>query len=354
MTAPPTDAVADEGVMLPGTAVDLLMPMAVTVAATGHIRHVGPTLAKLRPDMVLTGRRFLEVFEPRRPRGVKTFDDIRSAAGAPLGLAFRDPPRSTLKGHGHALPGGGMLVNLSFGIGAVEALAAYDLTAADFAPTDLTVEMLYLVEANAAVQADLRRLTLRLDGAKSAAVEQAHSDTLTGLRNRRGLDMALQRRAASREGFALMHLDLDRFKAVNDTRGHAAGDHVLQQVAAILGEETREVDTVARVGGDEFVFLFHRLTDRSRLARIASRLLRRLSQPIEFEGAACEISGSIGIALSQDYPRPDPDRMQQDADAALYRSKRAGRARYAFAGETTTHTPEPVETAATPSASQQG
>ena len=88
------------------------------------------------------------------------------------------------------------------------------------------------------------------------------------------------------------------------------------------------------------------------LALSAYAALLIVGTAIEFEGAACEISGSIGIALSQDYPRPDPDRMQQDADAALYRSKRAGTARYAFAGETTTHTPEPVETAATPSASQ--
>ncbi|WP_425050249.1 diguanylate cyclase domain-containing protein [Psychromarinibacter sp. S121] len=333
----------DGAVVLDADAVDLFMPMSLTVAASGHIRHAGPTLAKLRPDAPLAGRRLLEVFEPRRPRGVGSFADLRAACGAPLVMAFRDQPRTAFKGHGQALPDGGMLINLSFGIGAVEALAAYDLTGADFAPTDLTVEMLYLVEANAAVQADLRRLTLRLDGAKSAAVEQAHSDTLTGLRNRRALDMALQRYAASREAFALMHLDLDRFKAVNDTRGHAAGDHVLQQVAAILREETREADTVARVGGDEFVLIFYRLTERRRLARIASRLLRRLSEPVEYDGARCEISGSIGIALSQDYPRPDPDRMLQDADAALYRSKRAGRARYGFAGEDATHRPEAGE-----------
>ena len=131
-----------------------------------------------------------------------------------------------------------------------------------------------------------------------------------------------------------MHLDLDYFKDVNDTLGHAAGDAVLQNVARILVEETREADTVVRAGGDEFVLIFHRMTDRKRLARVAARLLNRLEQPVMFDGTPCRISGSIGIAVSNDYDGADIDRMQHDADRALYASKNGGRGRFCFTGDT--------------------
>ncbi|MDF0602736.1 GGDEF domain-containing protein [Psychromarinibacter sp. C21-152] len=320
------------GVALDRAALDVLMPMALIVAPTGHVAHAGPTLAKLRPGRALVGARFLELFELRRPRHVSDIAALAVQAGAPMHLAFRDAPRTGFKGHAVPLRGGaGLLVNLSFGIGAVEALGVYDLTGADFAPTDLTVSVLYLAEASAAVQEESRRLTHRLLGAKSAAEEQANTDTLTGLRNRRAMDLVLERCAAGREPFALMHLDLDFFKDVNDRLGHAAGDHVLRAVAAILREETREADTVARAGGDEFVLIFGRLTDRDRLAGIAARLLRRLAQPILFGGTPCRISGSIGIAMSQDYAQPAPERMLHDADMALYSAKNGGRGRHVFA-----------------------
>ncbi len=327
-SAPPVCAV-----VLATDALDRLMPMALIVSSTGHIRHVGPTLARLRPARALAGTRLLEVFELRRPHDVTCFADLVATAGAVLHLRFRDAPATALTGQCVPLAGGaGVLVNLSFGIGAVEALGVYDLTGADFPPTDLTVELLYLAEANAAIRAESLRLTRRLQGARHRAEELSQTDALTGLANRRAMEMVLDRYRAARERFGLMQLDLDFFKQVNDEQGHAAGDEVLRAVAAILREETREQDTVVRAGGDEFVLVFHRLTDAARLAGIARRLLLRLEQPIPYGGAACRISGSIGIVVSTDYAAPDPERMLQDADAALYASKKAGRARYCFAG----------------------
>ena len=151
------------------------------------------------------------------------------------------------------LDGGGVLINLSFGMTVVEAVRDHRLTDADFAPTDLAMELLYLVEAKTAVMQELRDMNRRLEGAKTAAEEQALTDTLTGLRNRRAMDMALSRLMLRGTPFGLMHLDLDFFKAVNDTLGHAAGDHVLRQVARVLRVQMRGGDTVARMGGDEFV-----------------------------------------------------------------------------------------------------
>ncbi|WP_172293456.1 GGDEF domain-containing protein [Pseudoruegeria sp. HB172150] len=314
-------------------ALDAVMPLAVIIDAAGHIIHAGPTLRKLREGVDLRGCGFFHLFALRRPRSITDFTDLATRGGGALQLQFLDPPATAFKGLAVPLrDGAGLLINLSFGIGAVEALGVYDLTSADFPPTDLTVEMLYLVEANAAVQGELRGHNRRLQGARVVAEEQAHTDMLTGLRNRREMDMVLERYTRSRDRFSLMHVDLDFFKQVNDAHGHAAGDHVLQEVAAILVEETRESDTVVRAGGDEFVLIFYRLTDRDRLARIATRLLRRLEQPIAFGERICRISGSIGIAVSQDYESPDAEQMLRDADMALYVSKNAGRARYCFAG----------------------
>src|SRR5690606_16624789 len=119
-----------------------------------------------------------------------------------------------------------MLIDLSFGIAVIEAVRRHDLTATDFAATDLAVEMLYLAEARAAVMRAALSLNDRLRAARREAEALAMRDTLTGLGNRRALDEALQRLIARREPFGLMHLHLDYFKDVNDTLGHAAGDAV--------------------------------------------------------------------------------------------------------------------------------
>lgn len=144
---------------------------------------------------------------------------------------------------------GGAFLNLSFGIGVAEAVRRHALTVEDFAATDLTVEMLYLVEAKTAVMDELRNLNRRLQGAKVAAEEQALTDQLTGLRNRRALDLQMKALIRLGASFGLMHIDLDFFKQVNDTLGHAAGDHVLREVARVLTQETRATDMAARVGG---------------------------------------------------------------------------------------------------------
>ena len=128
-----------------------------------------------------------------------------------------------------------------------------------------------------------------------------------------------------------MHLDLDFFKEVNDTYGHAAGDTVLQRAARVMVAATRERDAVARIGGDEFVLIFPRLVDPDKLAAIAGRLIRGLEEPIAIGDQTCRISASIGIAIRQDSDEAAEDLLHR-ADTALYAAKRAGRGRYRFAG----------------------
>ncbi|MEP2030985.1 MAG: diguanylate cyclase [Paracoccaceae bacterium] len=313
------------------TVLDVLCPMHVTLDATGHIRHAGPTLQKLYTEGDLIGRRFLEVFELNRPRAIATMTELLSVCGVKLHLQFRNAPRTGLKGILVVGPEPDeAIINLSFGISILDGVRDYALTSADFAATDLTVEMLYLIEAKSAAMEASRTLNLRLQGAMIAAEEQAFTDTLTGLKNRRAMDHVLSRMLGSDEPFALMHLDLDFFKAVNDTLGHAAGDHVLQKVARIMVDETRDVDTISRVGGDEFVLIFPGLTDHATLERVALRVISLLEEPIPFEGAMCKISASIGTVLSSDYDDPTAEQLFADADVALYASKHAGRACHRF------------------------
>lgn len=308
-----------------------LNPMFAMIDRTGHIRAVGATLGKLG-GAPLIGCRFLEVFELKRPRGVRTMADLLATSGTKLHLRHREGPQTDLKGILVPLPDGqGAVINLSFGISVLDAVRDYKLTGSDFSATDLAIELLYLVEAKSAAMEASRMLNRRLQGAKIAAEEQAFTDTLTGLKNRRAMDHILGRLIAADLPFALMHLDLDHFKAVNDTLGHAAGDHVLQQVAAIMVEETRTTDVVARIGGDEFVLIFDGVEDRARLDRIARRLIERFEQPMPFGADACRISGSAGTVLSSDpCMSGDPARLLEAADLALYAAKRAGRACHRF------------------------
>ncbi len=307
-------------------ALGALMPMHLLIGADGRILACGPTMQKLMQGKPLLGFDFFDVFEVRRPSGLGSLSALRARSGGRIYLNARTMPATGFRGIAVPLAGGkGMVINLSFGIGLVDAVRDHQLTDADFAPTDLAVELLYVVEAKSAVMQELRDLNLRLQGAKSAAEEQALTDTLTGLRNRRALDLALAVATGGPRPFALMHLDLDFFKAVNDTLGHAAGDHVLRSVARVLTDETRANDTVARVGGDEFVILLPGLTDPTKLEQIGQRIIAKLCEPIPYEGQMCRIAASVGVTYSTAYTHPQSDEMLNDADQALYSAKRAGR-----------------------------
>ncbi|MGV6812941.1 MAG: diguanylate cyclase domain-containing protein [Brevirhabdus sp.] len=316
---------------LTGAVLDQLMPMHIWVSATGGIVRMGPTLRKILRGEVQHGMQVLDVMRVEKPRKVDALDNLFAMAGRKLHVSFQALPGLHFKGALFQLPAGvGGLINLSFGLNVIDAVGRFGLTLKDFAPTDLTVEMLYLVEAKTAAMEESKSLNRRLQDARIEAEEQAFTDTLTGLRNRRALDHVLDRltEAPTEELFGLMHIDLDFFKQVNDTLGHAAGDHVLRHVARILTHETREGDLVARVGGDEFVVIFRDCNDLTLLDGIARRMIEKLEEPIRFEGETCRISASIGTTVSSYYALPRSDEMLNDADQALYASKNKGRAQH--------------------------
>ena len=173
----------------------------------------------------------------------------------------------------------------------------------------------------------LERANRELEKMRGDAERDAVIDELTGLQNRRGLSREIARRRASpRAGAAVLHLDLDRFKQINDTLGHAAGDQILRHAAEILRDNTRANDFIARIGGDEFVIIADFNGDQHAIMDLASRLIRAMRRPIRVEGEICNFGASIGVDLTSDAP--DLGAMVLNADIALYRAKAGGRNRF--------------------------
>jgi diguanylate cyclase (GGDEF)-like protein/PAS domain S-box-containing protein len=155
-------------------------------------------------------------------------------------------------------------------------------------------------------------------------------DSLTGLPNRAlfndRLDQAISHRART-QAIAVYFLDVDRFKRINDSLGHPAGDEVLREVAARVQRMLRPEDTVARFGGDEFTVLCESIGGVLEAVGVADRLQREIAQPLRAGGAELRLSASVGIALVEPGDEADCSRLVEDADAAMYRAKERGGAR---------------------------
>lgn len=170
---------------------------------------------------------------------------------------------------------------------------------------------------------------------EQAAHSLAVTDVLTRLPNRLGFEQALARllerqSRVSDTGFALIMLDLDHFKPVNDTYGHPAGDRLLKLVASMLRQAVREDDICARLGGDEFAILLPSTQNKQAVAVVADKLVKLLNEPIDIgEGITVHISASVGIALF-DQDAEDSKQLVARADEALYAAKAEGRNQYRF------------------------
>jgi diguanylate cyclase (GGDEF)-like protein/PAS domain S-box-containing protein len=169
------------------------------------------------------------------------------------------------------------------------------------------------------------------------ARHQATHDALTELPNRQllleRLEHLLERARQRGHALALCYIDLDGFKGVNDTHGHAAGDRLLREAARRIGDAVREDDVAARLGGDEFVVVLYGVRDELDVATALERLIARLSEPVGVrEGAFATVGASIGVAL---YPRhaQSADQLLSRADDAMYGAKRTGKNRFVFWSE---------------------
>lgn len=314
---------------------DVLCPWYILIDETGRIWRTGAVVKKLNRGQPLTGKHLLSFVDLRRPKALSSMESLLSQTGRKLHLVTQAAPHTELKGVMARLPEGavpgcerGAVLSLSFGISVLDAVRDYGLSANDFAATDLTVEMLYLIEAKSAVMQELRHLNTRLETARTEAEEQAVTDTLTGLGNRRAMEHSLHQLVLRKTGFAMMHIDLDYFKHVNDTYGHAAGDAVLLHVADRLRGVTRIEDTVIRQGGDEFMLVLPGVIDDENVSNLAARLVREIEQPVLFGGQQLNVSASIGISIAKDVSAVIPEVMMEEADTALYAVKERGRHGY--------------------------
>lgn len=194
------------------------------------------------------------------------------------------------------------------------------------------------------ITTDIASIAIEGKRSEEKVLRLAHYDELTGLPNRflynQHLAKSLAYSSRNHTRLAVLFLDLDRFKNINDTFGHDEGDRVLHQVAKRFLTCLRATDTIARVGGDEFILLIDRFTNPRDLGDIADKLLVAAALPFEFHGEECQLSASIGIAT---YPDDggDAQTLMKNADIAMYRAKNKGKNNYQFyASEMNVHTVE--------------
>ena len=211
-----------------------------------------------------------------------------------------------------------------------------ELSQAALAFNDMSIKLKLLDETHQKKDAEILKLnfeleqrvidrTMQLQNVNKQLEHQAMHDALTKLPNRAlfhdRLHNTLMSAKRSGELFALVGIDLDLFKEVNDTLGHHAGDLVLQHVALACNKVLRDSDTVARMGGDEFAILLPKVTDMTRALQVAVRVLEAIREPLVIDGNLIEISASLGIAM---YPQHGDDELEliTHSDAAMYESKR--------------------------------
>ena len=198
-----------------------------------------------------------------------------------------------------------------------------------------TIVLLTLTMFTSAIDARMQSkaadLTKSLQTANSELQQLAFRDALTGLPNRLLFDdrvaLAVERSARDGAGLAVLFVDLDGFKPVNDSFGHRFGDEVLREMARRIAAQARATDTVARVGGDEFVLLLEGRPDTTSAAQLAQRIIDAVTRPVDGEHEV-RLSCSVGVAM---FPSDGPrDQLMAHADAAMYAAKRSGGGSYAF------------------------
>jgi len=166
-------------------------------------------------------------------------------------------------------------------------------------------------------------------GKNDPTAEQANTDPLTGLANRRGVLQKMDAAFRRSQPLALLYIDLDKFKPVNDQYGHEAGDAVLKKVAEIFRACVRDEDTVARLGGDEFIIVLYGLTEREMVEERVKRIMELINEPIWLNDLRIKLGASIGVTVAP-QDGASVEALLQAADETMYAVKKAGRNGYRF------------------------
>lgn len=313
--------------------IDEILPFGGVVHTSGRVLHVSRSLKKVL-SLPQHEADFFDLFQVQTPRRLRKTDQVKDLVDQRVTLSAHTPCDEkplVLRAHLSQWDAEGQVfvLNTSFGINLTEAVDRYQLTDQDFSHADSSIDMLYVLKTQAALLADSHAMAERLKLARDAAEELALSDALTGLPNRRALTQFLDswiEDNRSEQKLAILHVDLDRFKHINDTLGHAAGDQVLMRVSEVLKAQVSAGEMSARIGGDEFVLVL-KADDRtkSQIARLARELTRILSKPFNVGRHNAQVGASIGITLAHSGHDRTVDDYLLEADLALYEVKGNGR-----------------------------
>ncbi len=319
----------------------LAFPFALQVDRTMQVVSCGELLLRVCPE-VAGGATLGDCFVlPPNERLRSGFDALAASAGS-LQILQRRSDRATppLRGQWMRLDDDHLLFLGWPWVTSFGQLSDMGVRLSEIPAHNPLAEMLMLLQTNRGAMQDahelaeaLRRQQAALEQANSELSHRAFHDALTGLPNRLmlrdRLSQALLRAQRKQTSLAVMFIDLDRFKAVNDTLGHRIGDRLLCAVAERVAAQLRKSDTVAREGGDEFLVLLEEVGDAANAGKVADKLLQALSSPYLIEGHSLHCGGSIGIAM---YPGDgeDAEQLIKHADAAMFESKGQGRGQLHF------------------------
>lgn len=298
--------------------------MHLVVDAQGKIYSRGKAMAKVIGD----ADRLADVFHFQgAPDGVWKMEATVGASVSEKKFVARlqNSIGIILRGSGNYIGDGLTILNFGFGVCLAEAVRQFDFKAADFSAADLAMEFLFLHEANRATMTLLNSVNTSLEQATADAHLQSLTDPLTGLLNRRAFDREFASAFRSRQSrpFALLHLDLDDFKSVNDNFGHHSGDLVLQRVSRIIASQIRTCDLAFRAGGDEFLILIFQPRSDADMHSLCLRLIEKI-QMLGIDYPETSLSASVGVAM----PGMRGASCKQIfglADEALYAAKAAGK-----------------------------
>ena len=309
---------------------DQLFPLHVAVKQDGTISSVGPTLLRILGEGIV-GRSFFDGFAVRKPRQLGKLEALCAKTGTKLRVtaltdrgeevAFRGVATLIGKDQSH------LLVDLSFGSALGEAVKRFKLSSSDFRPNDAAIDLLYTFETQQTLIDDSRKLAEALKDAKDDVEQKAYIDVVTGIANRRALHSALERALidedAERE-FAILHIDLDRFKSINDTFGQAAGDLAIRRTAECIQWHARHQDVSARLGGDEFALVLTDPPDDASLIELADVVRHEISRPVKFGQISFSVEASVGIVRFQPSTDRSIDTLLMKSSIALNEAKETG------------------------------
>lgn len=306
--------------------IDLLFPLHLRLDSAGRIESIGPTMARVIEHLT-TGTSFFDVFRVDRPRRITDMDGIRGSLGKKLSISGRLASGDFLSFRCVACGiecSDHLLVDFSFGENLAEVMTRFHLTTTDFRPNDMSIDMLFVLEAQKALLEDSQALTAALSQAKESAERAANVDPLTGIANRRAFNEYMARLCdASSEAteYALLHIDLNKFKGVNDTFGHAAGDAVLKHTAGVLTSAIGPGDMAARIGGDEFALVLSAPARNDQIETKIGTLISQISSPVRVGEQVLRINASVGVSRFHPALIDHPDQPLIESDIALYESK---------------------------------